>query len=98
MAITHCDKTLDLDAPLYTAAECEAEIKEIDALIRSVRAKPVGVGVPGAGNAHWIGRLADLRKERATWEARLKEARLYEAKCSGGVNRSRIQGPPQVIE
>ena len=90
-----CDST---DAPLYTAAECKVEILRIDALIAEISTKPVGVGVPGVGNAHYAGRLSDLRRERNVWTARRDVALRYERACATGVCRSSMQGPKQVLE
>lgn len=87
-----------IDAPLYTVDECKAEIKRIDALIAEISSKPVGVGVPGVGNANYIGRLADLRKEREVWTARWDEALKWERQQAKGVRKSSLQGPRQVIE
>jgi len=92
------DTRFDLDKPLWTVAEVEAKLVALEDLISAVQAKPVGLGVPGAGNANFIGRLSDLRKERAIWGSRLKEARAYELKTSQGIVRSALQGPKQIIE
>jgi hypothetical protein len=90
-----CDPT---NAPLYTAAECKTEILRIDALIAEISTKPVGVGVPGVGNAHYAGRLGDLRRERNVWTARRDEALRYDRACSTGRCTSSLQGPKQVLE
>lgn len=88
----------EIDAPLYTLAECRVEILRVDALIAELSLKPVGVGVPGVGNAHYVGRLTDLRKEREVWSARRDEAIRYEREAETGVRRSALQGPRQVLE
>lgn len=88
----------EIDAPLWTIEEAKAEIDRIEQLIRDVSSKPVGVGVPGAGNAHFAGRLTDLRKERAIWVQRWKEAVEFEKACRTGKRRSSLQGPRQIIE
>jgi hypothetical protein len=87
-----------LDAPLYTVDECKSEIKRVDALIEEISSKPVGVGVPGVGNANYIGRLGDLRKEREVWSARRHEALKWERDQNNGTRVSKFQGPRQVIE
>lgn len=82
----------DLGAPLYSVAECKIEIKRIDALIADISSKPVGVGVPGAGNANYIGRLSDLRKEREVWIGRWREAVQFEKEAEGTAS-SVLNGP-----
>tara|TARA_Y100000310_G_C20630468_1_gene788364 strand:- start:349 stop:600 length:252 start_codon:yes stop_codon:yes gene_type:complete len=83
-----------MEEPLYTAKECKAEIKRIQALIVAISAKPASASAQGAGSAHYMGRLSDLRKERAYWERALEEARAWELRGA----RQSAQGPKQVIE
>ena len=82
------------EAPVYTVSECRVEILRIDALIAEIASKPVGVGVPGVGNANYIGRLSDLRREREVWSARRDSAIRYEQRATA----SRLQGPRQILE
>jgi|GEM_PF-4451153 len=83
-----------MEEPLYSVSDCKAELVRIQALIRDISAKPASASAQGAGSAHYMGRLSDLRKERAYWERALKDARSWEQRGS----RQSIQGPKQVIE
>lgn len=73
--------------PIYTVAECEAKIREIDALLATVASVPVSSGSDGTYYQNG-GRIADLRNMRRDWEDRLKEASAFE---EGG--RPSGQGP-----
>lgn len=63
--------------PTYSVAECEAKIREIDALLSTVLAVPVSSGSDGTYYQNG-GRVSDLRNLRADWEARLKDALAFE--------------------
>lgn len=73
--------------PLYTVAECEEKLREIDALLSQVAAVPVSSGSDGTYYQNG-GRIADLRDMRKDWEGRLAAALAYE---EGG--RPSGQGP-----
>lgn len=73
--------------PLYTVAECEARLREIDELLFQVAAVPVSSGSDGTYYQN-AGRIADLRNMRADWERRLAEAQASE-----GTKRPSGQGP-----
>jgi len=73
--------------PIYTVAEAEAKIREIDGLISAATAVPVSAGSDGTYYQNG-GRVNDLMKLRAQWEDRLALALAYE---EGG--RPSGQGP-----
>ena len=92
------NSVLDLDRPLYTALEAEERIREIDDLIFEIQKLPASASAAGVGSAHFLGRLSDLRKERAVWIQKLEESRNFEQKERDGISRSRMQGPRQILE
>lgn len=63
--------------PIYSVAECEAQIRQIDELLAGVLAVPVSSGSDGTYYQNG-GRVSDLRATRADWEARLKDALAFE--------------------
>lgn len=83
-----------MQEPLYTIKECKAELKRIQTLIREISAKPASASAQGAGSAHYMGRLSDLRKERSWWMRALEDARAWEQ----GRGTQSAQGPRQVME
>lgn len=73
--------------PLYTVAQCEAELRSIDDDIRAVRSRPASSGADGVYYSN-MGRLRELMELRRQWEDRLRDAKAFEA---GGAPRG--QGP-----
>lgn len=83
--------------PLYTVKEVRNELREIDKIIREVRALPVQSGADNV-YASFAGRLAELQQERAKWEARLELAEAYEDWLDGKPYRGPGQGPKMRLE
>lgn len=84
--------------PIYTAAECRAEIKAIDALIAKFRRLPAQVSARGLFTST-MGKGAELAASRRLWEMRLKEALAYErALIEDRPVYNAIQGPDIHLE
>ena len=85
------------EEPLYTVAFCKAELVRVQALIRDISAKPASASSKGAGSAHYMGRLSDLRKDRDFWLRELEDATRWEQSLStkpraGAATGNRMSG------
>lgn len=63
--------------PLYTLAQCEAELRSIDEDIRKVRSRAASAGGDGVYYSN-MGRLRELGELREVWEVRRRDALAYE--------------------
>lgn len=71
---------------MYTAAECEQKIREIDDRIAELRDMPSSQSV-GPYSVSVSDKIAELQELREQWEKRLDRAREYEETGStSGVN------------
>lgn len=77
-------------ATIYTAAECEAKLREIDDAIHELRLNPSQQSFDG-NFLSYSGKMGELRALRRDWSLRLRSA--------NGVERgsSSLQGPDQDI-
>ncbi|MGD9894281.1 MAG: hypothetical protein AB7U18_23590 [Dehalococcoidia bacterium] len=60
-------------AVMYTVEQCETELATIEAQIAELRGLPTS-GTVGKTSLNMSGTLAELRRERMTWERRLDAA------------------------